>query len=270
VPALDVNLSTRAADATLSGMSAKLPASLGAKARAESLSVALSTEDAAKVPSLGQALAAASNPVVLPLSQLPNASTATPSTTASGVPVRAVPDWAPGKQIHAQTSVGVANAANKLLFGFTNTTGATVYIKRVHISNTQTTSIAGVMCQMNVQIGTAAISGGTTVTPISSPALVASCRDISNALPAGLTFNTNGALGGTVSTIESVRWTTDEVQPNGAGSLSELIFAIGTALDTFDFSDDPIPVANNQSFGVVCDSAASNGSSLIDLNILRP
>jgi hypothetical protein len=52
VPALDVNLSTRAADATLSGMSAKLPASLGAKARAESLSVALSTEDATKIPAL--------------------------------------------------------------------------------------------------------------------------------------------------------------------------------------------------------------------------
>ena len=41
----------------------------GAAARASSLSVALATEDAAKVPALGQALAAGSVPVVLPASQ---------------------------------------------------------------------------------------------------------------------------------------------------------------------------------------------------------
>lgn len=224
----------------------------------------------ARTPVLGQALAAAAVPVVLPLSQMPNVATAAPSTTASGIPVRSVPDWAPGKQIHAQTSVGVTNGANKLLFGFTNTTGATVYVARAHLSNTQTTSITGVMCQINVQVGTSAITGGTTVTTISSPALIASCRDISNPIPAGITFNTNGALGGTISTLESVRWSTDEVQANGSGSLSELIFAIGSALDTFNFTEDPIPVANNQSFGIVCDASATNGATLVDFNILRP
>lgn len=48
---------------------AKLPATLGSKAAAASLSVTQSTEDAAKVPVLGQALAAASSPVVLPSAQ---------------------------------------------------------------------------------------------------------------------------------------------------------------------------------------------------------
>lgn len=48
---------------------AQLPASLGQAARASSLSIAFSTEDAAKVPVLGQALAAGSSPVVLPSAQ---------------------------------------------------------------------------------------------------------------------------------------------------------------------------------------------------------
>jgi hypothetical protein len=54
-----------ATEATAAAMSAKLPASLGVKAAAASLSVTQSTEDAAKTPALGQALAAASVPVVL-------------------------------------------------------------------------------------------------------------------------------------------------------------------------------------------------------------
>ncbi len=48
---------------------AQLPAALGQAARAASTSVALSTEDAAKVPALGQALAAVCSPVVLPAAQ---------------------------------------------------------------------------------------------------------------------------------------------------------------------------------------------------------
>ncbi len=50
-------------------INAKLPAALGRDDAANSLSVALSTEDAAKVPPLGQAPAASSSPVVLPLTQ---------------------------------------------------------------------------------------------------------------------------------------------------------------------------------------------------------
>ncbi len=48
----------------------QLPSALGQQARAASLGVTLSTEDAAKVPALGQALAAASVPVVLTVAQL--------------------------------------------------------------------------------------------------------------------------------------------------------------------------------------------------------
>lgn len=58
-----------ALDATVQAVRDRLPSSLGQAARTSSLSVAFSTEDAAKVPVLGQALAASSSPVVLPNAQ---------------------------------------------------------------------------------------------------------------------------------------------------------------------------------------------------------
>lgn len=268
--ALDSTLTGGTAKAILRGAAKGASSAADATTTAEgddhqAVDVQLYHGGTAKDPTQIRALTS-SDVVSLPTAQLPNAS-ASPIAGSVGVPVRAVLDVTPGKQIHAQPSAGIANAAGKLLFGFTNSTGATLYVERVHLSNTQQTAILGVLCQMNVQVGTGAITGGTTVTPASSPALVAGCHDVRNAIPSGITFNTGGALGGAVTTIESVRWTTDEVTPNGNGSLAELIFAMGRGLDIFNFANSPIVVPDGYSMGVVCDAAASNGTTLVDFNI---
>lgn len=171
-----------------------------------------------------------------------------------------------GKQLHVQTSVGVANAANKLLFGFSNTTGATCYVTRMHATNTQTATISGVLCQLNVQTGSSIITGGTTINNASSPLLVAAYRDPSFTIPAGLTFNTNGTLGGTIRTLESVRWSTDELSANGNG-LPHEILALGAYHDLFNFSEDPLVILNGYSCAIVTDAAATNGTTLVDFNI---
>jgi hypothetical protein len=192
--------------------------------------------------------------------------TSAPATNAAAIPTREVPAYAAGRQYHTQTSAGIANAASKLLFGFSNSTGGNVYIDRINLSNTQTGTIAGVVGQMNVQTGSSAITGGTTINGVSSPSLVASYRDPSLADPSGLTWNTNGTLGGTVKTIESCLWSTDELNANGTGMACE-IAALGVYNDPFNFRDDPIVVPNGYSIAVVCDSALTNGSTKVDFNL---
>lgn len=194
--------------------------------------------------------------------------TTAPTVTAPGLPVRVIPTVSGGLEIHAQTSAAITNAANKLLFGFTNNTGADVFVSRVNLSNKQSATIAGVVGTMSVQIGTGAITAGTTVNSGSSPALVAACFDVRNAVPADIVFNTGGTLGGTVYTLENANWSTDEVSANGTGLAAE-IAAKGVYADVFNFEDNPIVVPNGYSCGVVCDAALTNGQTLVDFNIQR-
>lgn len=195
--------------------------------------------------------------------------TAAPTTTTSATPVCQIPEFVPGKQLHVQTTAGFANAASKLLFGFNNDTGLSCSVTRVHCSNLQTSSITGVFTWLYVKRGTGLItlgSGATEITGLTSPALVTSMRDPAYSVPVGFTFWTGGSLGGTVTTLESARWTTDEVSPNGNG-LAEMILGEGCYHDLFDFSDDPIVIPDQYSLAVVCDSTATNGQTLVDFNI---
>lgn len=195
--------------------------------------------------------------------------TSAPTTLTNAVPVCQIPDFVPGKQLHVQTSAGIANGANKLLFGFNNDTGLACYVTRVHAANMQTTSISGVFSFLYVRRGTGLItlgSGATEITGVTSPALITAMRDPAYSVPVGFTFWTGGSLGGTISTIESARWTTDEVSPNGSG-LSEMILAQGNYQDLWDFSEDPVVVPDQYSLAVVCDSTTTNGSTLVDFNI---
>jgi hypothetical protein len=91
-------------------------------------------------------------------------------------------------------------------------------------------------------------------------------RDPRIAVPSGFTWTTFGDLNGTIENIESVRWTTDEVSPNGTG-LAEMILANGVFKDPWNFEDDPVVVPNGYALAVMCDSTTTNGQTLVDFNI---
>lgn len=192
--------------------------------------------------------------------------TTSPTTLTSAIPVRQAPSLVPGKQLHVQTSAGIANAANKMLLGFNNDTGLACYVTRIHAINTQTSAISGVFTWIYVRRGSGLITGGTEITTLTSPALVPSMRDPAYSVPVGFTFWTNGTLGGTITTLESARWTTDEISANGSG-LAEMILAQGNYSDLWDFQDDPIVIPDQYSLAVICDATMTNGQTLIDLNI---
>ncbi len=200
--------------------------------------------------------------------KIPSSASADPATTAAAVPVRQVPDFVKGRAIYATTNGAFANAANKLLFGFFNNTGATLYVKSIELDNAQTATIAGNVGLMIVQRSNAAITGGTTINNGSSPALVTSVNNPSESVPAGITWNTNGTLGGTVEQIEVMRWSTDELGANMTGLAAE-IAALSTVKPTFDFSDDPIDVPNGYSLAVVTDANLTNGQTLVDFQLVR-
>jgi len=175
----------------------------------------------------------------------------------------------PGKELHVQTSAAIANAPNKMLLGFSNGTGASVYVTRIHVINMQTSSIVGVFTYLYVKRGTSPITNGTsgvTLTTGTTPAIIPAMFDPSFAIPSGLTWTTFGDLNGTITQIESTRWTTDEVSPNGSG-LAEMILAKGNYKDIWSFEENPIVVPNGQSLAVVCDSSTTNGQTLVDFNI---
>lgn len=135
-----------ALDATVQAVRDRLPSSLGQLARASSLGVTLSTEDAAKVPSLGQALAAGCVPVVLPAAQaggalaldatvsamsakLPAAlGLTTPALSLSVVPAimrsTGVVASVPTTGVQVKATPGTAYQVY-----WTNSTGGTVYIQ---------------------------------------------------------------------------------------------------------------------------------------------
>lgn len=192
--------------------------------------------------------------------------TTSPTTLTSAIPVRQAPSLVPGKHLHVQTSAGIANAANKMLLGFNNDTGLACYVTRIHCANLQTSPISGVFTWLYVRRATGLISGGTQLTTLTSPAIVPSMRDPSFSVPVGFTFWTNATQAGTITTLESARWTTDEVSPNGSG-LAEMILAQGNYHDLWDFQDDPIVIPDQYSLAVVCDSTATNGQTLVDFNI---
>jgi hypothetical protein len=174
-----------------------------------------------------------------------------------------------GKQLHVQTNAPIANGANKMLFGFSNGTGAPVYVTRIHAVNMQTSAIVGVFTYIYVMRGTSPITNGTsgaTLTTGTTPAIVPSIRDPSFAVPSGLTWTTFGKMNGTVTTLESARWTTDEVSPNGAG-FAEMMLGQGNYKDLWDFEEDPIVVPDGQALAVVCDASMTNGQTLVDFNL---
>lgn len=188
------------------------------------------------------------------------------STTTNAFPVRQVPSFVPGKQLHVQTNAAIANAANKMLLGFSNTTGQTVYVTRVHAINMQSSPISGVFTYFYLKRGTTAITGGSVLTTASTPAILPSMRDPTITIPSEIEWRTAGTLGGTIDVLESARWTTDEVSPNGSG-LAELILGAGNYQDLWDFSEDPVVVPHSYSLAVMCDSTTTNGQTLIDFNI---
>lgn len=198
--------------------------------------------------------------------KLPALST-NPSTTDSAVPVRQIPAKAPGSLYHVTHTSSITNAPNKLLFGFSNASGANIYVEKIHCLNAQTATHSGTVARLQVQSGSSAITGGTTVTGVSSPALVATSRNPTISGPSGLTWNTNGTLGGTVVTHEQCWWSTDEITANGTGTANE-IATRGVYQDVFDFCDDPIVVPNKYSIAVTCDSTAAwNGVTIVDYNL---
>jgi hypothetical protein len=174
-----------------------------------------------------------------------------------------------GKQLHVQTNAAIANAANKMLLGFSNGTGQSVYVTRVHCVNMQTSPITGVFTYLYLKRGSSPITNGTsgvTLTTITTPAIVPAMSDPAFSIPAGLTWTTFGDMNGTVTQLESARWTTDEVSPNGSG-LAEMILAQGNHKDLWSSEDVPIVVPDGQALAVICDSTATNGQTLVDFNI---
>jgi hypothetical protein len=201
--------------------------------------------------------------------KLPTLATATPATSASAIPVRQVPGYTPGSLHHVSHTSSITNAPNKLLFGFTNASGGDIFVEKIHAINAQTATHSGTLARLQIQSGSSAITGGTTVTGVSSPALVVSSRNPTLSGPSGLTWNTAGTLGGTVRTVEQCWWSTDEVTPNGTGVAND-IAAKGVYQDIFDFRNDPIVVPNGYSLAVVCDSTAGwNGAIMLDFNIYQ-
>lgn len=244
-------------------------------------STSLSSMDA-KMNSLGQKVAANSMPVVIagdqtpvPISssaltsidsKLPSLST-NPLPTDSALPVRQVPAKSPGTLYHVTHTLTIANAANKLLFGFSNGSGANVYVEKIHVINAQTATHSGTVARLQVQSGSSGITAGTTITGVSSPALVATCRNPTLSGPSGLTWITNGTLAGTIKTHEQCWWSTDEITAAGSGFAHD-IAAKGVYQDVFDFCDDPVVVPNGYALAVVCDSTAGwNGVTIVDFNL---
>ena len=201
----------------------------------------------------------------------PGMITSDPVPNTQAPPVRIVPAFVSGKELHVQTSAGIANGANKILFGLNNSTTKVLYISRVRISNTQTSNISGSLVWMYCRRSTGLITGFTELTQISSPALLLGYRDPQYALPSGLVFLTAGTFGGTVHSLDSCQWSTDAFNPANQ-DMTAIIAAYGIYHDTFSFEDDPIVVPNGYSFGVQCDALMAdgnppNGQTLVDLNI---
>ena len=244
-------------NARLSSIDGKLN-SLGQKVMANSVPVAIAG-DQTPVPVSGALLTSID-------SKLPTLTT-NPAVNASAMPVRQVPSRTPGTLTHVTHSLAITNLPNKLLFGFSNGSGANVYVDRIHLINAQNATHSGTIARVQVQSGSSAITGGTTISAVTNPALIQCCRNPSLSGPSGLTWNTAGTLGGTVQTHEQCWWSTDEVTANGTGVAND-IASKGVYNDVFDFCDDPIVVPNGYSLAVVCDSTAGwNGTMFVDFNL---
>jgi hypothetical protein len=107
---------------------------------------------------------------------------------------------------HTLFNQGISFAAGKVMGGLLNGGARILRIRRVGLLNTQTSSVTGVMCQLDLRryTATATWSGSSAVTPVK--------HDSNNAGLTSVTAGNSGTPGtsGATNTLRRVVWSSDE------------------------------------------------------------
>jgi hypothetical protein len=107
---------------------------------------------------------------------------------------------------------GISFAAGKVMAGIFNEGARVLRVRRIGLLNTQTSSVTGVMCQLDVRryTATATWSGSSAVTPVK--------HDSNNSALSSVTAGNSGTPGtsGSTHTFRRVVWSSDEASLSSA------------------------------------------------------